>query len=152
MKNIELIDLNMRTYNILISDFVNHIKSDTTKIERYRDIFKVNEWLVDKKSSYIESILIRAPMTPFILHSNLLTCVNNFIDGIERAKTLIEYMNNEFELTDTKMLHSLEGKKFFELHRSVQRRIEETIIPVHYISCHKNDDLVNIIARMYIHY
>ena len=83
-------------------------------------------WNETQQSRLIESILIRIPLPSFYMDA-----VNDdewlIIDGLQRLSTLHCYVNEEkFALQGLEFLEELKDKKFSQLPRSYQRRIEET--------------------------
>ncbi|WP_024954346.1 DUF262 domain-containing protein [Sulfurospirillum arcachonense] len=94
--------------------------------------FQRNEvWSRQQKSLLIESILIRIPIPAFYIDAR-----NprkwNVIDGLQRLSTIINFIKGTFALSKSptgkkqlEYLTELEGKKYMELDRKYQRRIEE---------------------------
>lgn len=83
-------------------------------------------WDETRQSRLIESILIRIPLPSFYMDAT-----NDdewlIIDGLQRLSTLHRYVNEEkFSLQGLEFLEELKDKKFNQLPRSYQRRIEET--------------------------
>ncbi|MEM7581375.1 MAG: DUF262 domain-containing protein [Cyanobacteria bacterium P01_A01_bin.80] len=92
-----------------------------------------NIWTNEAKSRLIESILIRIPLPAFYMYASdddkwLV------IDGIQRLSTLKKFViDNELILSGLEYLKDLNGKKYSELSRSYQRRIEETVLTIYLI-------------------
>ncbi|RLA82501.1 MAG: DUF262 domain-containing protein [Epsilonproteobacteria bacterium] len=94
--------------------------------------FQRNEvWTRKQKSLLIESILIRIPIPAFYIDAR-----NprkwNVIDGLQRLSTIINFIKGDFALSKSptgkkqlEYLTELEGKKYMDLDRKYQRRIEE---------------------------
>ena len=83
-------------------------------------------WTKKQKSQLIESIFLKIPLPAFYFDAT-----NDdkwqIIDGLQRIGTIIEYVvEQKFSLTGMEFLKDLDGLKFDELPRSLQRRIEET--------------------------
>lgn len=81
-------------------------------------------WTAKQKSRLIESILINIPLPIFYIDAR-----NEdkwiVIDGLQRLTSIFKFMDNEFKLTNLEYLKNLNGKKFKDLDRKFQRRIDE---------------------------
>jgi hypothetical protein len=94
---------------------------------------KTGIWKDKAQSQLIESLLIRIPLPAFYMDgiSEDLLAV---IDGIQRLTALKRFvLEDELRLTGLEFLTDLNGKSFSELPRSLQRRIEETMVTVNII-------------------
>lgn len=86
------------------------------------------KWEDEKKVSLIESLLIGFPIGCIYTHTvNGKTLI---IDGNERISAIREFMAGEFELSSLKFVPTLNGFYYDQLPAHMQRRIEETVIPV----------------------
>lgn len=92
---------------------------------------KNNIWSIEVKSRLIESLLVRIPLPLFYLDATE-DDKWKIVDGLQRLTALHEFCNEKsFKLTGLEYLKDLlEGKGFDDLHRSYQRRIEETDVTV----------------------
>ncbi|MBD2299893.1 DUF262 domain-containing protein [Nostoc sp. FACHB-190] len=98
------------------------------KFQRQDDI-----WTPTAESRLIESILIRIPLPAFYMDA---TNDNKWliIDGKQRLSTLKKFaIDKTLTLQNLEFLTHLKGKKYDELPRNYQRRIEETYITVYLI-------------------
>ena len=87
---------------------------------------KAGIWKGEAKSKLIESILIRIPLPAFYMDA---TKDEKWlvVDGLQRLTTLKEFaIDKSLRLSKLDYLKQLEGKTYDELHRSYQRRINET--------------------------
>lgn len=95
---------------------------------------KAGLWSKKQKSQLIESILLRIPLPAFYFDASdddkwLI------IDGLQRISALKEFVVDEsFSLTGMEFLIDLNGLKFSELPRALQRRIEETNINAYLVN------------------
>lgn len=111
--------------------------------------FQRNEvWQIRQKSRLIESILIKIPIPSFYIdardESNWIV-----IDGLQRLSTIIRYMKNEYALKDLEFLQELEGKKFSQLDRNFQRRIEDFKLTLYLIRPNTPEEIaLNIFTRI----
>ena len=62
-----------------------------------------------KKSSYIESLIISYPLESFLLLENKNSYI--IIDGNERTKSIIDFINGDLKLTVTRV-NKLDGKSY----------------------------------------
>lgn len=95
---------------------------------------KAGLWGKAQKSQLIESILLKIPLPAFYFDA---TDDNKWliIDGLQRLSTIKEFVVEEsFELKGLEFMTDLDGLKFSELPRSLQRRIEETNINAYLIN------------------
>ena len=82
-------------------------------------------WDYIRQSRLIESMLIRIPLPSFYMDAT-----NDdewlIIDGLQRMNTLYRFIiKNEFALTGLEFLKDIDGKRFDQLPRNYQRRLEE---------------------------
>ncbi|BAZ78868.1 DUF262 domain-containing protein [Sphaerospermopsis kisseleviana CS-549] len=87
-------------------------------------------WTNKNKSRLIESLLIKIPLPAFYIDAT-----NDdkwlVIDGLQRISTFKKFiLDQELTLTDLQFLKDLEKKKYNDLPRSYQRRIEEAELTV----------------------
>lgn len=94
---------------------------------------KAGIWSEGAQSRLIESMLIRIPLPAFYMDA---TDEDNWIvvDGLQRLTTLSRFMiKKDLRLTGLEFLTQLENKRFDDLPRNFQRRIEETQVTVYLI-------------------
>jgi hypothetical protein len=98
------------------------------EFQRHADI-----WTDTAKSRLIESILIRIPLPAFYMDA---TNEDKWlvIDGLQRLSALKKFaIDKTLRLSKLEFLTHLEGKKYDELPRNYQRRIDETLLTVYLI-------------------
>lgn len=111
--------------------------------------FQRNEvWKIKQKSRLIESILIKIPIPSFYIDArddaNWIV-----IDGLQRLSTIIRYMMDEFSLKDLEFLQEIDGKKFSQLDRNFQRRIEDFKLTLYLIRPNTPEEIaLNIFTRI----
>lgn len=144
--NIDISHLNMRDVDWSINSIINRIKSHDILMQYFIQKEFIT-WTQTQKSLFIESIFIRAPMPQLVMHSDH----NNYtiIDGLNRLNTIIEYIDNKFELCNLAFLTDFEGNYFSDFNRVYQRRIEETRIKTYVIESIGNPELSKIVAKNY---
>lgn len=84
-------------------------------------------WKLETKSRFIESLIVSVPIPAFYFDG-----ADDdkwlIIDGLQRLNTIIEYLNDSFELITIDFLSNLKGKKFSDLERAYQRSLEENLL------------------------
>lgn len=118
----------------------------------YNDAYVQNssiKWDHVRMSQYIESMLIRFPLSPIWL-SGLIAGSYYIIDGYQRIHTINEFViKRSFKLKELKFLHELEGLTFTELSNPMRRRITLSGLMIHIIALGTPDDVEqNLIKRI----
>ena len=117
--------IDIKMDKITIDSIVKRIKNDELEFD---SSFQRKSGLrsIKQKSQLIESIILRIPLPAFYFDASD-DDKWQIIDGLQRIGTLKEYVvDNSFSLTGLEFLLDLNGSRFDELPRSLQRRIEET--------------------------
>jgi hypothetical protein len=106
-------------------------------------------WTKQAKSRLIESMLIRLPLPLFYFDASddddWLT-----VDGLQRLTAIKEFMvDSSYALTNMEFLDDFEGRRFKDLPRAFQRRLEETEIQVSLIQAGTPEDVkFNLFKRI----
>ena len=80
-------------------------------------------WSIEKKSKLIESFIINVPVPPVFLYE--VSFANyEVMDGLQRISTIIDYYNDEFELTGLDQWAELNGMKYSELPEKIKEGID----------------------------
>lgn len=104
------------TVSISIGEVANmYTSSELNILPEFQRLFR---WTIDRKSNFVESILIGIPIPPVFVYENE-NGTWELIDGLQRISTLLEFMGvlkdpgtggeSRSTLTTTKYLPSLEG-------------------------------------------
>jgi hypothetical protein len=80
-------------------------------------------WKQGRQSRFIESVLLGAPLTPFLVSEDENGRLE-IIDGSQRIQTLVKFCNNDLVLMELKILNNLNDSKFSDLPKRWQRFIE----------------------------
>lgn len=89
-------------------------------------------WLESNKCYYIESLLMGLPI-PFMFFADTDDGRIEIVDGAQRTQTLVQFINNDLELNNLRILTASNGLKFKDLDTAVQRRFLNTNIRVVYL-------------------
>lgn len=77
-------------------------------------------WDRKKQSRFIESVLLKVPLTPFLVSEDTNGRLE-IIDGSQRIRTLLAFYNNEFAIRGLTKLEILNGSKFKDLPKKAQK-------------------------------
>ena len=116
-------DIDIKQEQFSIYDYVQQYKKGRLIIDP--DFQRNLVWKSDKKSQFIESIILNFPLPPlYVLQQRDNTLV--VVDGLQRTTTLIGFLDNikGFALTGLKKLHQLNGNTFSDLPSAYQARIQ----------------------------
>jgi len=110
-------------------------KYDNGKLIIEPDFQRNVVWDSDKKSKFIESVILNFPLPPWYLNQTKEGKLI-IVDGIQRTTALHEFVNNEFKLSGLEALTRLNGYTFSELKElpgDYQTRIEDKKIYIYLI-------------------
>jgi len=105
-------------------------------------------WPIKRKSQLIESLLLRIPLPVFYVAANF---DDDWVvvDGLQRITTIYDFISGEFVLKGMEYLNQLEGMRYDDLDRSMQRRISETELIYNVIQPGTPDEvMMNIFRRI----
>lgn len=113
-------------YDLNISSLVDQINSNTLHLRPLSERPRFQRkyvWPNRLASLLIESILLNIPIPPFYFSQN-----DEFeldvIDGQQRIYSIYRFINNEFALSGLEVIPEINGKRFHQLARRLQRQIE----------------------------
>ena len=139
--------IKVREAKILVEQLVSRIQHEeidlAPEFQRRSDIWEKRE-----KSRLVESLLLRIPLPVFYVAADE---KENWavVDGLQRMFTINLYVNGKFALSDLEYLTPLKGKKYGDLKRPMQRRINETQLVVNVIEPETpNEVMFNIFRRI----
>ena len=123
--------IRVETKSRQMDSLIKRIKDDA--IDLAPDFQRGDVWRQTAQSRLIESMLIKIPLPAFYMDASDddLWLV---VDGRQRLTAVKKFVvDQEIVLKDLEFLTQFEGKKFAELPRSFQRRIEETDVTLYLI-------------------
>ena len=144
--NPEQIKINTRT--VLVEQLVSRIRHK--EIDLAPDFqHHSNIWNEESKSRLIESLLLRIPIPMFYVAADE-SEIWSVVDGVQRMSTIYDYVTGAFPLTRLEYLTWLDGQKYDELPRPMQRRISETPLIVNVIEPGTPPEVMfNLFLRIY---
>ena len=105
-------------------------------------------WQPEHQSGFIESLLLRIPIPVFYVAADE---NNNWsvVDGIQRLSSIFNYVTNKFPLNRLEYFVRFNGKRYSDLPRPMQRRINETQLVLHTVEAGVREDVrLNISRRI----
>lgn len=85
-------------------------------------------WEYKRRSKFIESVLMGLPIPFLFFWESPTTGKLEIVDGVQRLKTIEEFVLGDFALDELEELHLLSGLKFKDLLESRQRKIKNRSI------------------------
>lgn len=124
--------INISTRQFSLYYLIERLKKGSIRLDAISP-WKRELWDPKKRSRLIESLLIRIPIPPFYFD-----CTDSdiwqVIDGMQRITTFYDFiLDQSFALQDMEFLPQYNSKRFKDLPRELQRRIEETAITINLI-------------------
>lgn len=117
--------IDIKMDKITISSIISRIKNDELEFDSSFQR-KAGLWNKKQKSQLVESIFLKIPLPAFYFDASD-DDRWQIIDGLQRIATIKEYVvDQSFALTGMEFLQDLNGCKFDQLPRALQRRVEET--------------------------
>lgn len=135
VQNIKDVRYIVREYpaEVVVRKYLTGKDSDQNEIyvpDYQRDLI----WPQKNQSRFIESVLIGIPI-PFLFVADISEKEDpdnsgrlEIVDGVQRIRTLVEFMSGQLVLSDLERLKSLNGFTFFDLHPSRQRRFKRSTL------------------------
>ena len=124
--------IRMNTQQMSLDILINRMRDGRISIPRYQRAEGI--WKSTKKSRLIELILIRIPLPAFYIDAS---DDDNWkiIDGLQRLTTLRQFIiEKSLQLTGLEFLDpDLTTKRYDDLPRNLQRRVEETQVTVYFV-------------------
>lgn len=123
--------IKVRTFPIVVDQLISRIEYDEINL---KPDFQRNGglWIGKNKSRLIESLLLRIPIPLFYVAADE-DDKWSVVDGIQRMGAIHAYVKGDFRLTQLEYLIKLNGCRYADLPRSMQRRINETQLIVNVI-------------------
>ena len=81
-------------------------------------------WSIKQKSKFIESVILNFPIPAFYVNEK----INGewlIIDGAQRTRTFVDFLNNKFSLKNLELLPTLNECTFSDLEIALRTKIED---------------------------
>lgn len=122
---------------------IEHGEMSTPEFQR-----KAGIWNAQRKSRLIESLLLRIPIPVFYFAADE-DDRWSVVDGLQRTTTIRDFVAGQFALSGLEYLTKYGGKRYQELPRPMQRRIDETSLMVNVIQPGTPEEVTfNIFSRI----
>jgi len=109
---IESIPYDYDTKEYPVEVLVSKFKSNDIIVPDYQ---RQEVWDDKQRSRFIESVFLGVPIMPFLVSFVPKTGVLEIIDGSQRIRTLVRYLNDDLKLRGLKKLTLLNGTKFSQM-------------------------------------
>lgn len=121
-------DYDIREYpiEVLVGKFTEGLEADEAEIY-IPDYQREMIWTVPQKIRFIESILINLPI-PYLFLADDEEGRSEVVDGSQRIRTIIEFVQNQWPLKNLEILTALEGFRFDDLPVMRKRRFNKKTI------------------------
>lgn len=90
------------------------------------DYQRIMQWDDDRKSYFIESLILRIPVPPVFFYE--VDGHLEIVDGSQRIRTLVEFFGNEFKLDKLEKLDIINGYRYEDLPTVIKKRLQNTAI------------------------
>ena len=109
------------TVNMTYDEIVTMLVKNELVFDPEQPTFNV--WADPVKSRYIEQILIGMPNTEAFMFYKYNDGTLEIMDGNKRIHTLLEFVRNDFPLTELSILMASEGFSYDDLEESLKRKL-----------------------------
>ena len=139
--------IKVRTVNIVVDQLVSRIEYE--EIDLAPDFQRMaGIWDDERKSRLVESLLLRIPIPVFYVAADG-NEIWSVVDGLQRSSAIHAYMTGRFPLVRLEYLTKLNGYRYEDLPRPMQRRIKETQLVVNVIEPGTPEEVMfNIFSRI----
>ena len=139
--------IKVRTISVVVDQLVKRVEFKEIDLapdfQRLKGIWKARD-----KSRLIESLLLRIPIPVFYVSADK-DDHWSVVDGVQRISTITDFIAGAFPVTDLEYRDDLNGRRYADLPRSLQRRINETQLAINVIEPGTPADVMfNIFRRI----
>lgn len=132
-------DIKEFTIELLCQKYLKGIEKDNNDI--YIPSYQRNfVWDDDRQSKFIESVLLGVPI-PYIFTADVEDGRLEIVDGSQRIRTLVKFLNNEIVLNNLEILDKLNGFRHNDLSIARQRKFKNSTIRMIALSDKSDDDV-----------
>lgn len=139
--------IKVRTVPLLVGQLVSRVKHSEIDLEPDFQR-RAGIWSPQQESRLIESLLLRIPIPVFYVAADY-DDRWSVVDGLQRTSAIHKYIAGELPLKGLQYLWRLNGRRYAELPRPMQRRIDETQLFVNVIEAETPEEVMfNIFHRI----
>ncbi|MBC6995204.1 DUF262 domain-containing protein [Neolewinella lacunae] len=132
-------DIKEFTIELLISKYLEGLKDDENDI--YIPTYQRNfVWNEERQAKFIESVLLGLPI-PYIFTADTGDGRLEVVDGSQRLRTLVDFVQGRLRLKNLEVLDKLNGFSFSDLIKSRQRKFNNTTIRMISLTDKSDDDV-----------
>ena len=138
--------IKVESKTVLVAQMVARMKHGEMRAPEFQR--KAGIWRARQKSRLVESLLLRIPIPVFYFSADE---DDNWalVDGLQRTTAICDFVAGKFALRGLEYLTRYEGKRYGDLARSMQRRIEETSLMANVIQPGTPEEVTfNIFSRI----
>jgi len=118
-------------YDYSVQDLVNKIEEkdiDLTPDYQRNYVWDINDDDENKKSRLIESLLLNIPVPVIYFAEQEETLKYEVIDGQQRLRTFLDFLNDKFELKKLEIRNDVNGKRYSDLDKKDKDEIRKRSI------------------------
>jgi hypothetical protein len=132
-------DIKEFTIELITQKYLNGIAEDNNDIfiPTYQRNFV---WDENRQSKFIESIILGIPV-PYIFTADVENGRLEVVDGSQRLRTIVNYIDNKLALIDLEILDKLNGFRFKDLSIGRQRKFKNSTIRMIALSDKSDEDV-----------
>lgn len=132
-------DIKEFTIELITQKYLNGIEDDNNDIfiPSYQRNFV---WDSKRQSKFIESILLGIPI-PYIFTADVDNGRLEVVDGSQRLRTIVNFIDNKLALVDLELLDKLNGFSYKDLSVSRQRKFKNSTIRMIALSDKSDEDV-----------
>lgn len=136
----KIVDFDVKEFTIelIVSKYTKGIETDENDIF-IPDYQRAFVWDDERQSKFIESVLIGLPI-PYMFTADVNGRLE-VVDGTQRLRTLINFIDNNLKLKDLELLPKLNGFKYSDLQKVRMRKFLNTTIRMITLSDKSDEDV-----------
>ncbi len=132
-------DIKEFTIELITQKYLNGLEDDVNDIfiPAYQRNFV---WDLDRQSKFVESILLGIPI-PYIFTADVENGRLEVVDGSQRLRTIVNFIDNNLVLSNLEILNKLNGFRYSDLSIARQRKFKNSTIRMIALSDKSDEDV-----------
>lgn len=132
-------------YRISVKELISMVK-DKTLILTPEYQRKAGVWNIEKKSLFIESLLLNVPIPIIYCIESTKDSSWEVIDGLQRISTIVDFYDNRFALKHLQEYKVLEGKRYRDFdqeseYSKVKFTLDRAVLPIVLVQKESDEDI-----------